>query len=275
MTRPTPTGRRRGRLLRTSVVVASAAALLAACGGSDDTSSDATTTASAEDATTTTTPGAGTIDGASGETDAWTKNATEFRGQDGTLVEFDCTPDGTLASIWGTETYTDDSSVCTAAVHVGLITVEDGGTVTIEIQPGQDSYVAGEANGVASSSYGAFEGSFTFPDAPPGSGQFAAPAESWSQNAAGLAVGDSRELECSPDGTPDSVWGTGTFTADSSICTAAVLEGLITLEDGGPVRIVVVEGQDSYTGSEANGVTSEDYASYSASFEFPADQPSG
>jgi hypothetical protein len=259
----------------TSVVLVSAA-LLAACGGSDDTSTDATTTTAATDDTTTTTGAdTGTTGGSASALDAWSKTATELRGQDGTLVEFDCPAGGTLGSLWGTETYSDDSSVCTAAVHVGLITVDDGGTVTIEIQPGEDSYVAGEANGVTSSYYGAYEGSFTFPDAPPGSGEFAAPAESWSQTASSLEVGATRELECSSDGTAGSVWGTGTFTADSSICTAAVLEGLITLERGGPVEIEVVAGEDAYTGSEANGITSQDYPSYTSSFVFPDDQPSG
>ena len=52
------------------------------------------------------------------------------------------------------------------------------------------------------------------------------------------------------------MWGTDTYTADSKICTAAVLEGLITVEDGGEVTIEVIEGLDSYEGSTANGVTS-------------------
>ena len=40
------------------------------------------------------------------------------------------------ATIYGTDVYTDDSSVCTAAVHDGKITIADGGTVTVEIRPG-------------------------------------------------------------------------------------------------------------------------------------------
>ena len=46
------------------------------------------------------------------------------------------------------------------------------------------------------------------------------------------------------------------------------------MADGGTVTVDVVAGEDSYAGSSANGVTSQDYAAYTLSFEFPADQPS-
>ncbi len=271
MFRSTRHGRRVGVMLGLAVVVTTA--LLAACGGDDETSTDETTTTATADSTTTTAADTTTTSGGSASAaDAWARTAQEYRVQGGEF-EFDCPKGGTIKSIWGTETYTDDSSVCTAAVHVGLITLAKGGTVTIEIQPGQPAYDAGEANGVTSQYYGAYAGSFTFPDAPPGSGEFAAPPASWGQNVTGLVVGDTRTLNCSPGGPIASVWGTGVYTSDSSICTAAVLEGLITVADGGVVVAEVVNGEDSYKGSTANGVTSLDYASYPLSFEFPEDQP--
>ena len=61
---------------------------------------------------------------------------------------------------WGEDVYTDDSSVCTAAVHAGVITVVEGGTVTIEIRPGVDSYEGTTRNGIMTRSYPAWEGSF-------------------------------------------------------------------------------------------------------------------
>jgi hypothetical protein len=248
------------------MVVVMSIALLAACGSDEASTEETTTTANTADSTTTSAADTNTTADPAAE-DAWARTAQEYRDQGGEF-EFDCPKGGTIKSIWGTEIYTDDSSVCTAAVHVGLITLAKGGTVTIEIQPG-------EANGVTSQYYAAYAGSFTFPDAPPGSGEFAAPPASWGQNATGLLVGDSRTLNCSPGGPTASVWGTGVYTSDSSICTAAVLEGLITVADGGVVLVDVVAGEASYTGSTANGVTSQDYASYPLSFEFPEDQPEG
>ena len=70
--------------------------------------------------------------------------------------------DGTLGAVWGTDVYTDDSSVCTAAVHLGLINELDGGLVVIQISGGLEAYEGTTANGVTSGSYAAWSGSFTF-----------------------------------------------------------------------------------------------------------------
>ncbi|MEQ1787090.1 MAG: LCCL domain-containing protein [Acidimicrobiales bacterium] len=259
---------RRGRLgvVRTAGVVF-VVGLLAACGGSDDADSGDTTTTTEKERTTTTAGDTTTTLPDAATADLWAKTAQEHR-LEGGEIDFECPPGGTIKQIWGTEIYTDDSSVCTAAVHVGLITLEDGGTVTIEIQPGEDFYEATVANDVESRYYPTYAGSFTFPDAPPGSGDFDPSPASWTQNATGLSPGDSRTIRCSPGGPPASVWGTGTYTGDSSICTAAVHAGLITLAEGGEVTIDVTDGEDSYTGSSENGVTSSDYPAYTLSYEF-------
>jgi hypothetical protein len=66
--------------------------------------------------------------------------------------------------VWGTDVYTDDSSVCTAAVHVGKITIDAGGPVEIEIRPGQDSYQGSQRNGITTLGYPRWDGSFVFVD---------------------------------------------------------------------------------------------------------------
>ena len=73
-----------------------------------------------------------------------------------------CPPNGSVGSIWGTNIYTTDSHLCTAAVHAGLITVREGGEVVIRFTPGQGSYAASNRNGVSSHSYGSWGSSFTF-----------------------------------------------------------------------------------------------------------------
>ncbi|AXV07100.1 hypothetical protein DVS28_a2419 [Euzebya pacifica] len=92
----------------------------------------------------------------------WSRNATELRGNDGERYAYTCPPAGSASSVWGTGPYTDDSSVCTAAVHAGLITFDDGGRVVFEIEPGLEAYPEGEANGVAASSWPSWPGSFSF-----------------------------------------------------------------------------------------------------------------
>jgi LCCL domain len=91
---------------------------------------------------------------------AWAATATQHRGLDGERFQYDCPGGGTLRFVWGTDVYTDDSSVCTAGVHAGVITLEDGGTVTIEIRPGEATYEATERNGVTTLDYPSWGGSF-------------------------------------------------------------------------------------------------------------------
>ena len=62
-----------------------------------------------------------------------------------------------------------------------------------------------------------------------------------------------------------SVWGTGPYTADSSICAAARHNGTIG-EKGGFFKVSKRDGQDSYEGSEKNGVTTSSYGNYDSSF---------
>jgi hypothetical protein len=97
-----------------------------------------------------------------GAGDPWAATAAEYRANIGEHYEYDCPPDGTPHIVWGTDIYTDDSSVCTAAVHLGEITLEDGGTVTIEMAEGRDSYDGTERNGIETSDYGQWGGSFVF-----------------------------------------------------------------------------------------------------------------
>ena len=72
---------------------------------------------------------------------------------------------------------------------------------------------------------------------------------------------------CPADGPVGSVWGTGPYTADSDICTAARHAGVVGPE-GGEVTVRRVAGQASYAGGTANGVTTSDWGSFDASFTF-------
>jgi hypothetical protein len=94
----------------------------------------------------------------------WGRNyAAEHRGKNGQRFTYSCPGNGrTNERVWGTDIYTDDSSICTAAVHVGLITFASGGTVTIEIRPDPGSYTSSARNGVTSEGFGGWRGSFVF-----------------------------------------------------------------------------------------------------------------
>jgi hypothetical protein len=64
--------------------------------------------------------------------------------------------------VWGTNFYTDDSSLCVAAVHAGRITTS-GGRITAMISGGRSSYTGSTRNGVTSFPWDSWDGSYSFP----------------------------------------------------------------------------------------------------------------
>jgi len=92
----------------------------------------------------------------------WNTSAGSLARNVGDTIVADCPPNGEPSTVWGSDVYTDDSSICTAAVHMGLLTFRSGGRVTVQIRPGQDRYAGVERNGVRSSVYGRWGKSFVF-----------------------------------------------------------------------------------------------------------------
>jgi len=199
----------------------------------------------------------------------WEANAAALNGKQGETLTLSCSPGGSEHTVWGSDIFTTDSSVCTAAVYSGLITYQQGGTVTIEARPGRPIYGCGERNGVTTSCYGAWADSFVFPK----NADAIRDAEdrtlvTWNANASVINSEDNKpwKFKCPADGKQGNVWGTDTYTADSSICNAAVHAGKFSRAEGGAVTIELQPGKPSYQGTTRNGVTSQDYGQYSRSF---------
>jgi len=228
-------------------------------GGHSETSSTSTPSSSAPSSTE---PGKPT---------PWEANADSLKGKEGETMTLACSPNGTPHNVWGSDIYTADSSVCTAAVHSGLITLQQGGTVTIELRPGRSIYGASERNGVTSQTYGSWPHSFVFKT--PNTEALVRAADEatpvlWNSTAAlgNFEAGKTVKVSCPANGKESNVWGTDTYTLDSSICTAAVHAGKIKLETGGPVTIEMRPGETSYKGSTRNGIKTNDYEQYGSSF---------
>jgi hypothetical protein len=86
-----------------------------------------------------------------------------------------------------------------------------------------------------------------------------------------LSVGQSAVVTC-PAGcaaATGAVWGSGPYTDDSAICRAAIHAGVIT-DQGGPVQVTIAPGQQSYTGSARNGVTTSNWGQWNRSFTVSA-----
>jgi hypothetical protein len=198
---------------------------------------------------------------------SWSANVTEFRGQNDRRVTMICPPNGELGDVYGTHVYTDDSYVCTAAVHAGLITREAGGVVTFVVAPGMAAYEGSTRNGVTSKSFRRWDGSYKF-DRERAVGQI-----DWKTTARGIEL--AREpitVLCPPGGAERVIYGSDPYTDDSSICTAAVHAGLITFASGGAVTLQPAPGREPYAASARNDVSSREYTSAHPGFRVTSGQ---
>ncbi|WP_433079514.1 Hsp70 family protein [Dactylosporangium sp. CA-052675] len=84
----------------------------------------------------------------------WTTNAEDYDEKNGTTVAYACPKDGFIGTVYGSNPYPTASSVCTAAVHDGRITLADGGRVVIKIVEGQQEYPASLQHDINTTAYG-------------------------------------------------------------------------------------------------------------------------
>jgi hypothetical protein len=171
--------------------------------------------------------------------------------------------------VWGSDVYTDDSSIGAAAVHAGLIGVGDFAFVKVTLLPGQARYEGTSRYGVTSQTYEQWDGSFRLEPAPP----------PWTVQLPG-GEDASRLVQLSTmrgrTGTSfvvqvvgvasGSVWGSGTYSDDSSIAAAAVHAGLLKPGEMGMIRVTTAAGQAAYVASEQNGIKSQAYGPFEGSF---------
>jgi hypothetical protein len=71
------------------------------------------------------------------------------------------------AAVWGTDVYTDDSSIAAAAVHAGVLRDGERGIVRVTLLPGSNDYQGSMRNGVTSASWGEWGGGFRLERATP------------------------------------------------------------------------------------------------------------
>lgn len=196
-------------------------------------------------------------------------NDKKFEGASGKSFRVNCPkncashPDG---NVFGTLIYSDDSSVCKSAIHAGFIKNVDGGEFILEIANGLDKYESSFKNDISSAARGASPRSFTLKEASP------LMRISCEESAASPKfIGPTNTkftVQCAVDCSKitHKVFGTQSFTDDSSICQAAILAGVLT-DKGGEVSLMIADGQSSYKGGMANGIKSANRDNYIRSFK--------
>ena len=219
---------------------------------------------------------------------SWETNAAGFAGEEGRTYRFRCPANGIVKTIYGSDIYTDDSSICTAAAHAGIISIERGGVVTIKIRRGRATYGSTTRHGIKSTSYGQWGRSFVFisSEATPEGGNRGgdnSPTDrtnsdreesgdvtpiAWDTNAAGFKGEEGRtyRFRCPSDGTAGTIYGSDVYTDDSSICTAAAHAGIISIERGGRLEIEIRPGRSIYGSTTRHGIKSNTYGQWGRSF---------
>ena len=190
-----------------------------------------------------------------------------------------CTCDLSLpGNVWGSAIYTDDSDICSAAVHAGVIgpiqradgTYGYGGVVEVAGAPGCPSYHPSTARGVTSLAYGQWSGSVYFPSVQSG---FCDPASRPPRNQwyCPRAIGSQTDLTCycaPSEFDAGRIWGSGVYTDDSTICMAARHAGAVGAS-GGMVRVIELGPLDEYSATASNGIDSLGYGPWARSIGFP------
>lgn len=200
-------------------------------------------------------------------------NALPFRQQFGTQFNVNVVG-STAGTIWGTDVYTDDSSIAMAAVHAGLVEPGEQAVITVTIVKSPARHTGSARNGVTSLDYGSFPSSFILqrnrqPRLPiaarsPGSVR-RVPAGPINALAFVEQLGARFDVQIVGRKT-GQVWGTEVYTADSDIATAAVHAGLVKANQRATVTVTIVRSPGAHAGSSQNGVTSQSFGRYQASY---------
>jgi len=64
-----------------------------------------------------------------------------------------------------------------------------------------------------------------------------------------------------------SLWGTETYTLDSSLAAAALHFGILKIGQTGPVKVTILGPLNNFVGSTQNGLTSSGYANYPGAYK--------
>ncbi len=172
--------------------------------------------------------------------------------------------------VFGTDVYPSNNSICVAALHARQVDKE-GGVVTVQLNPGQDSYMGSFRNDVETADLPGTPRSMVFVDESTSDENNEIhlsyiPVIDWDTKftATGFAhkqmIGQVFTFKC-PSAPANfrsrRVIGTDSYAFSSMICRGAVHAGSITM-DGGFVSVQMGSGNTKLVGSIRNGIETSD-----------------
>jgi hypothetical protein len=182
-----------------------------------------------------------------------------------------CSAEQLTGSVWGTDRYSADSSICAAARHAAVIGAS-GGKLTVYSEGSCPGLAGSTRHGVTSQDWGAFEKTFAFEHPAPAclpevEGASGEPCPATMLGQEGRSTSEGLECTCAPQQITGSVWGSDLYTFDSSICSAARHAGMIPA-GGGAVTVFAAGRCSKFTGAVRNGVTTGDWGVFEHTFAF-------
>jgi beta-lactamase regulating signal transducer with metallopeptidase domain len=189
--------------------------------------------------------------------------------------------------VWGSNPYTDDSSLNAAAIHAGFVSAGQTAELVFIRRPGKESYSGSESHGVTTHEYGPWAGSFElapasqYSDAPYLCNRSALRGNTDAYLTLNMLAGQAPlkpgvSLIVPLNGRAGApIVGTDDYASDCNLDAAAVHAGVLQLGESGYVKIILAEGLESYAGSKRNGVESYPYGKTKMSMRFEklSDQP--
>jgi hypothetical protein len=193
-------------------------------------------------------------------------NMSYFRQEYGLTVRVEVTG-SSAGGIWGTDTYSDDSEIATAAVHAGLLKEGERGLLDVKMVPPPDAFVGSTRNGITSNRYSSWPSGYVLKKADKDSPlpRSSYDAEIIDQAANRGLPGDRYTMKVTGN-TTGKVWGTDIYTHDSDYGAAAVHAGLLKDGETAALTFILVRSPHKHRGSTKHGVTSEDYGPFFMSY---------
>ena len=184
----------------------------------------------------------------------------------GTSLFFNVTGDAQPGGVWGTDVYTDDSQLSRAAVHAGVLADGESGMVRVTLVEGKSGYTGTTRGGVTSASFGAWAGSYSVEKV------ITDPVVHLIAYR-NLDAGQDLFFQVTGDANAGSIWGTQTYTDDSSLPAAVVHAGILADGESGLVKVSLSGGREQYVSSLQNGIQSFSYGSWQRSYSVTAAFP--
>ncbi len=203
-----------------------------------------------------------------------------FESVPGGVFRFLVTAKASAGGVWGTNAYTSDSVLASTVVHAGVLSEGQTGIVRVVMGSGLTNFLGSTSNGVTSSNFGTYVSSYSVTDERGSNAIVAYPGMpenplSDPGTLSGFRGRNSASIYFNVTGsTSGGVWGTGTYTDDSTLATAAVHAGILRSGQKGVVKATIQPGLTlfymyspaPYVASTANGVTSNSFGTFGGSY---------